>query len=211
MTDGKDVWDDDEDLEEFLAAWDAADRESANLLRDACGEALSASPPQAELTAAAQRLREGMSAGRYPFDYFVKGCGWAKGLPDDDAVLWRQAAAATISSPEDPGTPAEEQAAVDTLMHADWFGMVVGLVRRGVGAPFDGPAAVRDIDECPEIEDDSEDPEGDAQAVDFAVNVLTPLWEVLGILDERDRLTPLGAWGLPNALHAVWTDEFLPG
>jgi hypothetical protein len=30
------------------------------------------------------------------------------------------------------------------------------------------------------------------------------LWQVLGAIDEEDRLTPLGWWGLPEAMRHVW-------
>ena len=39
-----------------------------------------------------------------------------------------------------------------------------------------------------------------------AAAFLAPLWQGLGILDEAERLTALGAWGLPHALHLVWAD-----
>lgn len=196
---------DDEDLEEFLDAWDAADTEARDLLRETCTEVLAASPPQPELTDSVERLRAGAEVGHWPFDYFVAACGWPDTMPADDTEMWEQAAAATISPPDDPGTPAEEQSAVAALLHADWFGMVVGLVRRGVGARVTGGLAARDIAECPEIDDESEDPDEDAALVASAVAVLTPLWRAVGIIDEDDRLTALGSWGLPRALDSVWT------
>jgi hypothetical protein len=33
---------------------------------------------------------------------------------------------------------------------------------------------------------------------------VTTLWQVLGAIDEEDRLTPLGWWGLPEAMRRVW-------
>jgi hypothetical protein len=30
------------------------------------------------------------------------------------------------------------------------------------------------------------------------------LWNALGATDEEERLTPLGWWGLPEALLKVW-------
>ncbi len=33
---------------------------------------------------------------------------------------------------------------------------------------------------------------------------VTTLWQVLGAIDEDDRLTALGWWGLPEAMRRVW-------
>jgi hypothetical protein len=38
-----------------------------------------------------------------------------------------------------------------------------------------------------------------------AVEVLAPLWDALGALDDERRLTELGWWGLPQALHRIWS------
>ncbi len=197
---------DDEDDEAFLAAWEEADRQAAEVLAEACPDQVDSAPPAAALSAAASALREGLESGRWPYDYFLAACGWADGdVPSADLVLWVSALASTISPPEDPGTDMEEQSAVAALMHADWLGMVVGLVRRGVGAEYSAEAAQHDIDTLPELEGDIEDPEGAFSVLSMAVTVLTPLWHALGVLDEGDRLTELGRWGLPHALLVTWS------
>ena len=41
---------------------------------------------------------------------------------------------------------------------------------------------------------------------------VTTLWQVLGAIDDDDRLTPLGWWGLPEAMRRVWApSEGTPG
>ena len=35
---------------------------------------------------------------------------------------------------------------------------------------------------------------------------VTTMWSVLGAIDEDDRLTPLGWWGLPEAMQRAWTE-----
>jgi hypothetical protein len=35
---------------------------------------------------------------------------------------------------------------------------------------------------------------------------VTSMWSVLGAIDDDDRLTPLGWWGLPEAMRRAWTD-----
>jgi hypothetical protein len=36
---------------------------------------------------------------------------------------------------------------------------------------------------------------------------VTAMWSVLGAIDEDDRLTPLGWWGLPEAMQRAWTES----
>ena len=35
---------------------------------------------------------------------------------------------------------------------------------------------------------------------------VTAMWSVLGAIDEDDRLTPLGWWGLPEAMQRAWSE-----
>lgn len=203
MTDDE-TWDLDEDDDEFLAAWDEADRQAAVVLREACRDVLAEPAPEPELEAAARELRDGLAARREPFGYFLSGCGWDGSGPINSRLMWLEAAAATVSPPNDPGTDAEEQASVFALDHADWVGMVTGLVRRGPGASFDAEDAAHDIETCPEIVGEVDDPEREFGVLGLAVAVLTPLWQALGILDERAHLTVLGRWGLPRAVLAAW-------
>ncbi|HET9861699.1 MAG TPA: SEC-C domain-containing protein, partial [Nocardioidaceae bacterium] len=161
--------------------------------------------PAADLRAAASALRTGLAERRWPYEYWVNACGWSDEVPDMDLVLWVGAVAATISPPIDPGTDIETQSAVAALAHADWLGIVVGLVRRSAGASFTAESAQRDIETLPEIEGESEDPEGDLAVLETAVMTLAPLWQALGVLDVKDRLTELGRWGLPHGLLVTWS------
>jgi hypothetical protein len=36
------------------------------------------------------------------------------------------------------------------------------------------------------------------------------LWQVLGAVDDDERLTALGWWGLPEAMFRVWTPSGSP-
>lgn len=196
------------DEEEFLAAWDEVDRECAELLSRACPQILSEAAP-ATWASAARRLRRGVEAHEPWYDYFRFGCDWQQQMPEDDTDLWLQAAAATFEPPEDPGTDEDAQTAVATLQHADQLGMVLGLVRRGVGARFDADHVARDIEESPEIEvqPDVWDRAGPEEEYLLPVAVLANLWEPLGILDADSRLTEVGRWGLPRAMLRVWNAE----
>ena len=115
------------DDEEFLADWAEVDRQASAVLRTACADVLLEAPPQPDLAVTARSLRREVAASSGRVRYFDVACGWAGAPPEDDAEAWLAALASTISPPEDPDTPAEQQAAVFSLLHADWLGVVVGL------------------------------------------------------------------------------------
>jgi len=53
--------------------------------------------------------------------------------------------------------------------------------------------------------DDYED-EFDELSIEGLFLHVTAMWSVLGAIDEDDRLTPLGWWGLPEAMRRAWTE-----
>ncbi len=53
--------------------------------------------------------------------------------------------------------------------------------------------------------DDLGDDDFDEMAVAELFSYVATLWNVLGATDAAERLTPLGWWGLPEALRRVWT------
>ncbi len=205
MADDTDDWLYDDDEDAWLAEWEEADRQAAEVLREACPVELGTPVPTQAVGRAASALRDGLARGRWPYDYFVNACGWENDAPDDDVELWLSALASSMSPPNDPGIDVEEASAVGALVHADWLGMVVGLVRRGAGAEFSAEAAQRDIDTLPELEGEIEDPDGAFGVLSMAVTTLTPLWQALGVLDDDESLTELGRWGLPHALLVTWS------
>jgi hypothetical protein len=82
---------------------------------------------------------------------------------------------------------------------------VIGLVRGGVGQSAEPEELIRLIETCPEVEAQEADPDEHvilAAAFETVVN----LWEALGAVDADRRLTPLGRWGLPEALRLAWTE-----
>lgn len=126
-------------------------------------------------------------------------------------------------------------AAVCALDHFDWLAVMSSLVTGGPGTPasaadlaryvrdFDpdeviGLEVARDAgDEDVEDDEDAEygDPDFDDELADdddfdeLSIEGLflhvTAMWSVLGAIDEDDRLTPLGWWGLPEAMRRAWT------
>jgi hypothetical protein len=57
-----------------------------------------------------------------------------------------------------------------------------------------------------EDEDEEEDEEFDELSIEELFLNVTAMWSVLGAIDEDDRLTPLGWWGLPEAMSRAWTE-----
>jgi hypothetical protein len=124
-------------------------------------------------------------------------------------------------------------AAICAIDHFDWLAVITALAEGGPGtsaAATDLAAYVRDYD--PDDEDDAGDDEDDGQDSDglrlAEVDLdddddhdhedgefdeigmedlflpVTALWQALGAIDDAERLTPLGWWGLPEAMRVVW-------
>jgi hypothetical protein len=121
-------------------------------------------------------------------------------------------------------------AAICAIDHFDWLAVITALAAGGPGtsaSAADLAAYVRDYDpdegEQAEEEDedgedesltglgedddyDGEDEDGefDELGMESLFLPVTTLWQVLGALDDRAQLTPLGWWGLPEAMRIVW-------
>ena len=121
-----------------------------------------------------------------------------------------------------------EIAAICAIDHFDWLAVITALAEGGPGTPAsatDLAAYVRDYDpedldgtddglpDAPDGEpgDEDEDVFGDeffGDDDDLTLEGLflpvASLWQVLGAIDDDERLTPLGWWGLPEAMLRVW-------
>ena len=64
------------------------------------------------------------------------------------------------------------------------------------------PASFGDFDDADDLE---EFDEFDELSVEGLFLHVTAMWSVLGAIDEDDRLTPLGWWGLPEAMQRAWS------
>ena len=133
----------------------------------------------------------------------------------------------------EPDEAESELAAICAIDHFDWLAAITALVEGGPGtsaSAADLAAYVRDYDpedaedaedgppggdDGPPGDDEDEDDEpadfflsGDDEFDDLTMEGLflpvTSLWQVLGAIDEDERLTPLGWWGLPEAMLRVW-------
>jgi hypothetical protein len=158
----------------------------------------------------------------------------AADLPADDAELWLRLAAGVASpqgseewaaEPADPdgelGETDSAIAAICAIDHFDWLAVITALAVGGPGisaSAADLAGYVRDYDpegaeaaaESDEDEDDydlddfDDDGEFDELTMEGLFLPVTSLWQVLGAIDDEDRLTPLGWWGLPEAMRSVW-------
>jgi hypothetical protein len=133
---------------------------------------------------------------------------------------------------EDDGEPDEmsaAMAAVCALDHFDWLAVMSALATGGPGTPASAADLARyvreyDVEECDDETDLDEAEDGGGEAIAFDLTDfpddedfdelsveglflhVTAMWSVLGAIDEDDRLTPLGWWGLPEAMQRAWTE-----
>jgi hypothetical protein len=195
---------DDEELEREIEAWREVEAASWAVVERAL-EGIAREPDRDALAQVAARLRSGgddletrvlLAAGGLEPD----------AMPDDDEQLWLEAAAGVVSPRDDTPLDPETSAAWATLEPADWAGAVIEVVRGGVGEDADPDALLELIARCPEVEGD-ELTEEDEMVVLAGLTTVVSLWRALGALDDDDRLTALGLWGLPEALRHAWTDD----
>ena len=113
-------------------------------------------------------------------------------------------------------------AAICAIDHFDWLAVITALAVGGPGTSasaadlagyvrdYDPDGAERVADDEDEDEDDydlgdlDEDAEFDELGMEGLFLPVTSLWQVLGAIDHDDCLTPLGWWGLPEAMRLVW-------
>jgi hypothetical protein len=102
-----------------------------------------------------------------------------------------------------PGTPAS---AADLARYVRDFDPdeVIGLAQTGpVAVGDDGKVAEFAAPDDADFEDYDD---FDELSVEGLFLHVTAMWSVLGAIDADDRLTPLGWWGLPEAMQRAWAD-----
>ena len=113
-------------------------------------------------------------------------------------------------------------AAICAIDHFDWLAVITALAVGGPGTPASAADLAGDVrdydpdggepgqDDQDEDEDDydlgdlDDDAEFDELGMEGLFLPVTSLWQVLGAIDDDDCLTPLGWWGLPEAMRRVW-------
>jgi hypothetical protein len=207
----------DEQDDEFLAEWDAAEAEALAELRAVLGDLPDRPLPETDLHEACDRVRAAMKEPGWPGE-LLAACGGldSRSLPRDDTELWLTLAAGIVSprndlegddedEPHGPGELTEDEeamAALCALDHNDWLAAISALARGGPGIPAGEDDLARYVTE---YDPDDIDDQADAAAGMFLHAV--GLWRVLGAVDDTDRLTPLGWWGLPEALQRAWAPQ----
>jgi hypothetical protein len=198
----------DSDEEQWLEEWEQADREAVDVLTQALSDRRGAPPPDG-LAAAAAAARPQLGRLDGPLGWVCRAAGLdPQDLPGDDVELLLCCTAATISPEEETGLEVEEEALLVSLEHADWLGSIVTLVRAGPGADASPRALVDGIRTCPEVELESELDVDDESHLDAAFSIVALPWHVLGLVDDFECLTELGAWVLPRGLARAWRGNF---
>jgi len=221
----------DEKDEELFADWDAADADALAAVRGLLGRVGERPLPREELRQSSARLRQDIARPGWPGRLLIECSGLRpRDLPADDAEMWLQLAAG-VASPGGPETwdspdgelGENELAAICAIDHFDWLAVITALAEGGPGtaaSAADLAGYVRDYDPGdPEDPDDDgpgeaddpddfffsdDDDEFDDLTMEGMFLPVTSLWQVLGAIDEDERLTALGWWGLPEAMLRVW-------
>jgi hypothetical protein len=161
---------------------------------------------------------------------FARAMEWAE---DEDLDFGDEEGGLGDEDDDEPDEMSAAMAAVAALDHFDWLAVMSALVTGGPGTPAsaaDLARYVRDFDPgelagfSDEDEEDEEEPgsadfedfddaedleefdEFDELSVEGLFLHVTAMWSVLGAIDEDDRLTPLGWWGLPEAMQRAWSE-----
>ena len=196
----------DEQDAEFLAEWAEADAEALSALQVVLDEVGDRPLPPGELATACTAARAAITGDELT-GRLLAACGGAgdRALPGSDIELWLTLAAGVVS----PAGDADDEdvsgaiSALCALEHADWLAAVAALARGGPGTPAAATDLARYTREyCPEVLDGPADFDG--PAVTELFSYVASLWQALGAIDVRQRLTPLGWWGLPEAVRKVW-------
>lgn len=219
----------DEQDDELFAERDEQEAFALAELRRILAELPEPPRPDAELREAAVRLRAVLAEQGYPGNVLRACAGFDdEPAPEGDEELWLAVLAGIAGPisdlPEDQDTLEEftdldgELSPEDSMLaslcaidYPDWLAAVTALARRGPGVLATPERIARMIAESEDVDSDYEelgddlDGLGDLDATETLFAAVTPLWRVLGVVDDNEVLTPLGWWGLPKALERSWS------
>jgi hypothetical protein len=187
----------DEADEDFVAEWDAAEQAAANEMRELLAELGERPRPDGELKAACRVLRSALQRGGPTADLLASSGGVdPSNLDVNDAELWLSLAAGVVNPVgEPPESALDEELSMMALDHEEWLEAVAALARSGPGTP----ASAEDLAEFVTGPDDD-----DIDVLAGWFVTVVELWQLLGAIDDCERLTPLGWWGIPEALLQAW-------
>jgi hypothetical protein len=191
----------DEADEDFFAEWDAAEQAALDEFQDILAEVGERPRPDAELHAACRDLRAALAGGGWPANLLRAGGGVdPRNLDSDDGQLWLQLAAGVVSPVDEPPEDIPvDQLSSTALDHEEWLEAVAALARGGPGTP----ASAEDLARFVVGADDDDD----IDVLEGWFITVVEQWQLLGAVDDRERLTPLGWWGIPEALLQVWSHD----
>jgi hypothetical protein len=205
---------DEEETAGFLAAWDDAEADARAILDELLAPLGARACPEADLAAACTRLRARLAEGGWPYDLLAAAGGVdVADLPADDRELWLELAAGVVECRDDPPERGPNDdiayAAWFRLDHPAWIAVVVSLTRAGPGTAADARtlgrlAATFDFEAEPGEEHRLEADPDEVLSCTVGFGTVELLWSALGALDRHAQLTPLGWWGLPEALARAW-------
>jgi hypothetical protein len=221
----------DEQDEEFLAEWDAADAEALSMLEDLMEQVGERARPEEDLRQACARLREVIASPGWQSELLIE-CGGLdpEDLPADDTDLWLTLAAG-VASPmgTDDWEPSEVDeddelsetdsaiASICAIDHFDWLAVTSTLTVGGPGtsaSAADLAAYVRDFDPDGVDEEEPEELEAEleAQAEIEAGKDLedTDLEELEDTLEELEELEELDEFELEEFDELGMESLFLP-
>jgi len=206
----------DETDEQYQAEWDAAEAHALMQLRANLAELPERPAPRQELSAACSRIRVVMNHEAWPRD-LLAACGGLQPaqLPRANTELWLTLAAGIVSPrdelPDDAAPDGDfddytelsqdEEAlvALCALDLYDWLAVASAIARGGPGTRVGAAQLARFVsDYDPEQVDDQ------ADAATRMFGHAVGLWQVIGAVDEDNRLTRLGWWGIPEAVQRAW-------
>ncbi|MGH3786969.1 MAG: hypothetical protein ACRDRG_10565 [Pseudonocardiaceae bacterium] len=194
----------DESDEDFFAEWDAAEQAAADELREVLAEVGERPRPDVELHRTCRTLRTVLAGGGWLADILRAGGGVdPRNLNSDDVTLWLQLAAGVVNpvdEPPDGDLQDEFSLSAIALDHEEWLEAVAALVRGGPGTR----ASSEDLARFVAGTDDDGD---DIDVLTGWFNTVVEQWQMLGAVDDRERLTPLGWWGIPEALLQAWSSD----
>jgi Protein of unknown function (DUF2384) len=178
-------------------------RDATELLFMMLGPDFITHAPVDEIAEALERLTDPSDTRSAALDYFQVAADWSDedvaSLEDLSPIeaedLWLGLAASIIDPLDEP---AIDPLPADLLGHPDWLTLGISVHRAGPGVLANPDVLVDWI-----VADDAIPPDVHAERLGALVTVCR-LWRALGVLDDEDRLTPLGVWGVPLSLLDAW-------
>ncbi|MCA1695553.1 MAG: hypothetical protein LC749_12935 [Actinobacteria bacterium] len=193
--------DEEDEDDDFLAELAAGEQAAADDLRDVLAEVGQRPQPDSELRAACRSLRTALRTGARSVGVLRASSGVdPDSLDADDRRLWLRLAAGVVNPVYEPsdGTATDEIPGI-ALDYEDWLAAVSALARGGPATPASAMNLARFIQDA--------DDEDDIRVLAGWLRPVVEQWRVLGAVDEHDRLTPLGWWGIPEALLQAWPGD----